>query len=512
MYDHVSRLLAAFGLVALLGAAAPNAVESAPPQTEDAVTHHSIAIDGRAYDYTARAGTITLRNAQEQPTARIFYTADTLDGADLATRPITFVYNGGPGSSTLWLRMGSFGPVRVLAADAAPSGPPPYRIVENQYSLLDKTDLVFIDMPGTGFGRIFGAGKPKDFFGVDQDGLAFAQFIERYITTFKRWNSPKFLFGESYGTTRSAVLSKRLSEDGVTLNGIVLLSSILNFDLDYGNGDPIADGDWAYVFNLPTEAATAWYHNKIANKPSSLPAFLANVEAFAMGDYFDALEQGDRLSRARRDAVAHRLAGYLGVSEQYVRNANLRIHYGRFLQELLRADGIVLGRLDGRYQTYTIDRTAQETAWDPTFSTIDGPYTTAVNQYVRVDLNYDTPLEYRPDIYRVLSEPGVNGAPDQSLWDESHNKRFPANVAPDLAEAMTQNPSLHVFSANGYYDFATPYFTTIYTLKHMNLAPALQRNISFGFYQSGHMVYLDEPSLAQFKRDLSGWYDAALVH
>ena len=529
MKPTVNHTLAAASLAALIGISAqsgpavaqtpaprasgsPSVVrEPAPPATPDSVTRHAMSIDGRSYEYTARAGTITLRNRKEEPTARVFYTAYTLEG-DPATRPVTFIYNGGPGSSTMWLRMGSIGPVRVVAADAAPSGPPPYTIVENKYSLLDKSDLVFIDMPASGFGRIFGAGTPKMFFGVDQDGAAFDQFIKRYVTAFKRWNSPKFLFGESYGTARSAVLAKLLMDDGVALNGIVLLSSILNFGLDYGNGDPIAGGDWPYVFYLPTEAATAWYHNKLPNKPASLRAFLANAEAFAMGDYLDALAQGDRLSAAGRAAIIHRLSGFLGISEQYVRNANLRVHYGRFEQELLRSDGIIVGRLDGRYQTYSVDRGAQETAWDPTFSSIDAPYTTAINQYVRVDLNYDTPLEYRPDIYGMLQEPGnTGGVPDQSLWDSSHNKRWPTNVAPDLAEVMTQNPTLRVFSANGYYDFATPYFGTVYTLKHLNLAPALQKNISFGFYQSGHMVYLDEPSLAQFKHDLAGWYDAALA-
>jgi carboxypeptidase C (cathepsin A) len=529
MYSRVDRRFAAAALVALVGMFAelgpagaqtraqrptpdPSAsLEPVPPQTPDAVTHHSLSIEGRAYDYTARAGTITLRNDQDQPTARVFYTAYTIDASDAMARPVTFIYNGGPGSSTMWLRMGSFGPVRVIAGDGTPSGPPPYKIVENKYSLLDKSDLVFIDMPASGFGRIFGAGNPKTFFGVDQDAAAFEQFIERYITAFKRWNSPKFLFGESYGTTRSAALANLLMQRGVAVDGVILLSSILNFGLDYGNGDPIAAGDWPYVFYLPSEAAVAWYHNKIPNKAADLASFLSRVEQFAMTDYFDALAQGDRLSAARRNAVAGRLSGFLGLTERYIRNSNLRVNYGRFQQELLRADGIVIGRLDGRYQTFALDRSAQESPWDPTESSIDAPYTTAINQYLRGDLNYDTPLDYRANIYRMFYVPGTGGTPGRSLWDESHNRRQPANVAPDLAEAMTQNPALRVFSANGYYDFATPYFATVYTLKHLSLAPALQKNISFGFYQSGHMVYLDEPALAQFKHDLAGWYDAALA-
>ncbi len=469
----------------------------------DSVTRHTLTLDGRALAYTARAGAIVLRNDQEQATARVFYTADTLDGADATTRPITFVYNGGPGSSTMWLRMGSFGPVRVVAGDGAPTGPPPYRVVDNPYSLLDKTDLVFIDMPGSGFGRLLDAGKPKDFYGVDQDAAAFGQFVSRYITTFGRWNSPKFLFGESYGTTRSAALSAVLARQGIALNGIVLLSSILNFGLDFGNGAPIGGGDWPYVFNLPTEAATAWYHNAIRNKPADLSSFLANVEHFAMTDYLDALEQGDRLDAHRRDAVVRSVSSYLGLSEQYVRDANLRIDADRFRKELLRARGIVVGRLDGRYQTFETDRALEGTRWDPTESSIAAPYTAANNVYLRDDLKYDTQLDYRAAIYRLIY---ANGG----TWDFTHNRREPTNAAPDLADTMTQNPSLRVFSANGYYDFATPYFATVYTLKHLNLAPALAKNVTFGFYQSGHMVYLNEAALAQFKRDLARWYDDAL--
>jgi carboxypeptidase C (cathepsin A) len=480
--------------------------ETAPvviPETPDAVTQHSVTIDGRAVAYTARAGTIALRNDQERTTARLFYAAYTVEGGDPMSRPVTFIYNGGPGSASMWLHMGSFGPVRVVAGNGAPSGPPPYRIGENQYSLLDKSDLVFIDMPGSGFGRIIDPGKPKDFYGVDQDVAAFAQFVQRYITRFNRWNSPKFLFGESYGTTRSAALADALQKQGIALNGVVLLSSILNFGLDYGNGDPIGGGDWAYVFNLPTEAATAWYHNKIRNKPADLAAFLDAVQRFAMGEYLTALSKGDRLGDAERASVVRKLSAYLGVSEQYVRNASIRIEYSRFLKELRRSEGIVVGRLDSRYQTYDYDQAAASTRWDATESSIDAPYTTAINQYLRIDLKYDTPLQYRTSVYAQIRMDGGS-------WDFTHSRRAPTNVAPDLADAMSQNPSLRVFSANGYFDFATPYFATEYTLKHLNIAPALQKNITFGFYQSGHMVYLSEPALAQFKQDLSRWYDSAL--
>jgi carboxypeptidase C (cathepsin A) len=491
---------------------APQAQASAavpPPdasdgETADSVTQHTTVIGGQPISYGARAGTITLRNDKDVPTARIFYTAYTIDGADPGTRPVTFLYNGGPGSSTMWLRMGSLGPVRVLTSDGSASGPPPYRIANNSYSLLDKSDLVFIDMPDSGFGRIMGAGNAKMFFGVDQDVAAFDQFIQRYITKFGRWNSPKFLFGESYGTTRSAALASSLQGHGIALNGIVLLSSILNFGLDFGNGDPIAGGDWAYVLYLPTEAAAAWYHGKIHNKPANLATFLQPVEQFAMGEYLDALYKGATLGAAERNDVVHKLSAYLGVSEQYVRENNLRIAYPRFEQQLLRSQGIIVGRLDARYQTYALDRAGDEgPPWDPTDAGIDAPFTTAINQYLRGDLKYDTALQYRPNVYGIIYGNG-------NSWDFTHNRREPPNVAPDLAATMTQNPSLKVFSANGYYDFATPYFATVYTLRHLSIAPALQNNISFGFYQAGHMVYLNENALSQFKSDLARWYDSAL--
>jgi len=480
---------------ATAGPAAPSAGE-----TGDAVTQHTVTIDGRPIAYTARAGTLALKDGNNVETARVFYTAYTTGGSD---RPVTFIYNGGPGSSTMWLRMGSIGPVRVAAPNGTPSAPAPYRIADNPYSLLDKSDLVFIDMPDSGFGRI-AAGKEKTFFGVDQDAAAFGQFISNYLTRFDRWNSPKFLFGESYGTTRSAALADYLVGKGIFLNGVVLLSSILNFGLDYGNGDPIAAGDWAYVLYLPTEAATAWYHHKAANAPADLPTYLREVRSFALGEYLDALAKGDALGAAQRDDVVRKLSGYLGLPQRFVRNANLRVSYDRFQRELLRSSGRVVGRLDGRFTTYDLDRASNEgPAWDPTDSAIDGAYTTAINQYLRQTLGYDPPIPYRTNIYDIIYAGG-------SSWDFSHDRRYPTNVAPDLADAMTQNPNLKVFSANGYYDFATPFFATEYTLKHLDLSPQLQSNITFGYYQSGHMVYLNDGALVQFKSDLARWYDAAL--
>jgi carboxypeptidase C (cathepsin A) len=475
-----------------------------PASTPDAVTHHTITLGGRTFAYTARAGTITLRNGADAPIARVFYTAYTLDGASPSHRAVTFLYNGGPGSSTMWLRMGSVGPVRVATPNGRIPGPPPYRIVSNQYSLLDRTDLVFIDMPGSGFGRIVGAGTRKDLWGVDQDAAAFGQFIQRYLTQFGRWNSPRFIFGESYGTTRSSVLAKYLEDRGVSLSGVVLLSSFLNSNVDYNDGAPVGGGDWAYVLYLPTEAATAWYHHVIS--APSVESLLTNVERFALNEYVAALAGGATLAPDRYNDVVAKLHAYTGLSEQYIRNSNLRIPYDRFQNELLRQHGVTVGRIDSRFKTYVLDRPEVAPDWDATDAAIDSAFTTASNTYLREILKYKTPLLYRPNIYDLIYADG-------ETWDFKHGPNAQVlNVAPDLAQVMTYNPHMRVFSANGYFDFATPFFTTVYVLNHLDLAPPIQRNITYGFYESGHMVYLEPQSLARFHDDLERWYAEILAH
>lgn len=497
-------LLAGF----LSSAIVPSGAQAAAPPpipklTADAVTHHTLQLNGRTYAYTARAGTITLRSQTDQPTARVFYTAFTLDGSDSTHRPVTFLYNGGPGSSTIWLRMGSFAPMRVQTADGGTTAGPPFTLSPNKFSLIDKTDLVFIDMPGSGYGRIIGAGTPKDFWGVDQDANAFAQFIQRYVTNFNRWNSPKFLFGESYGTTRSAVLSNILAQKGIALNGIVLLSSFLNPMVDYNDGAPIGGGDWAYVLYLPTETATAWYHGALG-RGVPLNSLLSEVKSFALGEYLDGLAQGSRLDQGRFNDIVAKLHRYTGLSEQYIRNSNLRIPYDRFENELLRSRGLTVGRLDARFQTYVLDRPGISPDWDATDSAIDGAFIATGNYYLQQVLKYNPPLLYRSEIYDLIYSDG-------NSWDFKHgNNPQDFNVAPDLAQTMTLEPRMKVFSANGYFDFATPFFATQYVLSHLYLAPALQRNISYGFYESGHMVYLHPAALAKFHDDLERWYAQVL--
>jgi len=482
---------------------APEAPAVAASAAPDSVTHQQIALGGKTYLYTARAGTITLQNAQGAPTCRMFYTAYTLDGASPATRPVTFFYNGGPGSSTIWLRMGSFGPVRVVVGNGTTTPNAPYTVVPNQYSLLDKSDLVFVDAPGTGFGRIVGEGKPDQFFGVDPDKRAFAQFVSRYITTFDRWNSPKFLFGESYGTPRSALLANELQNQGIGVNGVILLSSVLDFGLDWDtNFTPtaIGGGDWAFPFYLPTEAAAAWYHDALPGGRGgvSLPDFLSGVEQFAMTDYLNALAQGSNLSPDAFASVVARVHGFTGISERYIRNSNLRIPYWRYMTELKRDQGIAIGRYDARYTAFSLDPIADQTDFDATDAATVSAYVASGNAYLRQTLGYHTDLEYRTEI-SVFKD-----------WDWKHNGQVPANTAQDLARAMVYNPNMQVFSAAGYYDLATPFFATVYTLNHLNVPPPIQMNISYGFYESGHMVYLNPEALAQFHDDLERWYDRAL--
>jgi carboxypeptidase C (cathepsin A) len=491
---------------ALIGAARPDATPSpapTPPQSEpaDAVTHHTLALGSKMLAYTARAGTITLRDGGEKPTARIFYVAYTLDAAPPASRPVTFLYNGGPGSATLWLHMGSFGPTRVEVENGTATRPAPYRIVPNAETILDATDLVFIDAPETGFSRITGAGKPGDFFGVDKDVAAFEQFVVRYITTFDRWNSPKFLYGESYGTTRSAALADALeTNDNVAINGIVLQSTVLNFGIDAAS---IGGNDWPYVLYLPTETASAWYHHALPDAELSLEAAVTQSEGFAMGEYATALSKGAALSKTEYDRVVLELHALTGLPARDIRNNDLRIPYPRFENRLFLDRGTILGRLDARFHSQTTDRIADAQPWDPASAAIAAPYTAAVNTYLRDDLNYKSPLLYRPNAYAIIS-----AFPDG--WDPRHGGVYNTNVEPDLADAMTFNPYLKVFNASGYFDFATPFFETEYSLDHLTIDPSLRDNITLGFYRSGHMIYIEDASRKQLHDDLERWYARTL--
>jgi carboxypeptidase C (cathepsin A) len=426
----------------------------------------------------------------QPPEAGMSYVAYFRGDKEDSHRPITFLYNGGPGSSTVWLHMGAFGPKRVVTSDDTHSPAAPYRIIDNEYTLLDVSDLVFIDAPGTGFGHLRGTDKEKAFYGVDQDAHAFANFIVEFLSRHNRWNSPKYLFGESYGTTRSAALANILqSEKSLDLNGIILLSQVLNFDdgVDQPQFNPGVD--LPYILALPTYTATAWYHLKLPNQPAALEPLLKEVENFALSDYMQALAAGSTLSAERKTEIASRLHNYTGLAADYIERANLRVNGGEFEKTLLGSD-ITTGRLDTRFAGPTIDPMSKEADYDPQSAAISSAYVSAFNDYVRGVLKFGDHKTYKPEF-------------DVSkLWDMLHQPpgsetkvAGPINVMPDLAVAMKQNPNLKVQLNGGYYDLATPYFAAVYELRQLPIQSSLQGNIEMHFYTSGHMVYAHEPDL-----------------
>lgn len=477
--------------------------ESAPVPTEKAVTtHHELTLSGKTLKYTATAGTLLIRDENDKPYGSMFYVAYTLDGAEATTRPVSFLYNGGPGSATLWLHMGSFSPVRIETASPDATPGPPFKLVPNPYSLLDKSDLVFIDAPLTGYSRAAGKATVKDFAGVDEDLRAFDRFIIRYLTVNQRWNSPKFLIGESYGTTRSAALADMLGNDGVQLNGVVLISSILNYAIRDGGYDLL------YIGNLPSYAAAAWYFNKIPNKPADLAAWVQQAREFAAGPYAHALFAGHNLSAAELDAVAKEVSHFTGLSVDYVKEANLRISPTRFRKEVLRDDRRTLGRYDMRFEGVDTDAAGEFPSYDASDAGITGAFVAALHDYLERDLKYESTEEYRPSA-QVIGQWDWKHRPTSGGMGVGMREEAQPYVAADLASAMRKNPHLRVFSANGYFDLATPFFITEYDLDHMDLDPALRGNIQFGYYPSGHMIYLNVDALRQLKGDLAGFIDKA---
>jgi carboxypeptidase C (cathepsin A) len=475
--------------------------ETPIPPEKSSVTHHELTLGGKSLKYTATAGTLLIRDEEDKPYGSIFYVAYTLDGVDPTTRPVSFLYNGGPGSATLWLHMGSFSPVRIETDSPKATAGPPFKLVPNQYSLLDKTDLVFIDAPLTGYSRAVGKGQAKDFTGVDEDLKAFDRFIARYMTANQRWNSPKFLIGESYGTTRSAGLSDLLGEDGIQLNGIVLISSILNYAIRSPGYDTI------FVDNLPSYAAAAWYFDKVQNKTPDVASWVEQARVFAAGPYAAALFQGDKLPAAQLDSVAKEMSRLTGLSVEYIKEANLRVAPTRFRKEVMRSDRRTLGRYDMRFEGEDVDAAGENPSYDPSDTGITGAYVAIIHDYLERELKWESTDTYRPSAGSI------------GQWDWKHKpagsgpgpmgtQQLPY-VAGDLGAAIRKNPHLRVFSANGYFDLATPFFATEYDLDHMDLEPELRGNVQFGYYPSGHMIYLNVDALHQLKDDLAGFIDKA---
>jgi carboxypeptidase C (cathepsin A) len=506
----------------------PEAVlpKSAYFRPEEKVTDGTVTVGGAAIAYHAMVGTLVVHpkdydDAPDKPLdsgdkpadgadknppaeAAMSYVAYLKKDAKAEARPIMFLFNGGPGSSTVWLHMGAFGPRRVVTLDDTHSPAAPYQLVDNASSLLDVADLVFVDAPGTGFGRLAGPNKEKAFWGVDQDAHAFADFITGFLSKTGRWNSPKYLFGESYGTTRSANLVNILeTEDNLDFNGVVLLSQILNFDFSADSPEMNPGVDLPYELALPTYAATAFYHKKLPTMPQALAPFLQEVQHFALTDYALALNQGAALPASDRQAIIAKLHAYTGLPEAYLDKANLRVSGGEFEKTLQDDTGTTTGRLDSRFSGPTIDPLSKEADYDPQSAAISSAYVSAFNDYVRRELKFGEGMVYKPEVdvfknWTFQHTPPGSGFPDPQG----------VNVMPDLAVAMKYNPNLKIMLNAGYYDLATPYFEGIYEMAHLQIPAALQSNIQFKFYESGHMVYAHAPALVALHDNVAAFVKA----
>ncbi len=477
-------------------AAEPPAATTQTPRDQISTTQHSITVDEETINYTARAGTMVLRDDEGNPKASFFFVSYTKDGADPAKRPVTYAFNGGPGSSSVWLHMGAFGPKRVDYGDAeGHAARPPYHLVDNENTLLDVTDLVFIDPVTTGFSRAIPFKDAANFHSVQSDAKSVGEFIRLWTTRYGRWSSPKFLAGESYGTARAAALSGWLQTQGLYPNGIILMSCVLDFEasrFDSGN-------DLPYIVFLPTYTAIAWYHKKLPADLQALPieSVTSQSENFALGEYAHALMEGDRLPEAEHQSVVRQLARLTGLSADYIEQANLRIRIDRFDKELLRSERRTVGRLDGRFTGIDKDSAGESPEYDPSLASIFGEFTAVFNDYVRKDLKFESDLPYE-----ILT-------PKVQPWrfDQAQNRYL--DVGEILRGAMSRNPYLKVFVANGYYDLATPFAATRYTFARMQLDPAVRKNVSMDFFEAGHMMYIDRKAHAKLKRDIAAFIRGA---
>jgi carboxypeptidase C (cathepsin A) len=470
----------------------------APPAEEKvSKTQHAIRVNGQELHYTAIAGTLLLRKDDDKPKASIFYVAYTLDGADTAKRPITFTFNGGPGSSSVWLHMGALGPRRVPLTPEGQPVPPPYHVVDNEQTALVFTDLVFIDPVTTGFSRAAPGVDPHQFHGLEGDLNSVSDFIHRYLTRYERWNSPKFLAGESYGTTRAAALSEYLIRNhGIYLNGITLISTVLNFaTLEFGDGN-----DLPYILFLPTYTSTAWYHKKLSGdlQNGDLKEAVDKARKFAAATYAQALMKGDQLPDGERKEIVEQVAHFTGLSPTFIDESNLRVPAGRFFKELLRDEKRTVGRYDSRLEGVDQDAASERAEYDPSYAAVQGAYTAAFNEYVRNELNWKTDLTY--EILTGKVQP----------WDYSEFQNAYPNVADRLQLAISKNQFMHVLQLNGYYDLATPFFATEYTFDHLGLAPKLRNNVSMAYCDAGHMLYLKRDCLKVLHGSMAQMYKTAL--
>ncbi len=502
--------LAALATPAKSPATAPAA--ASVPKATAVRTQHSVRIGDKTIHYTATAGTIILRNKKNQPTASVFYIAYSKNGARASHRPVTFAYNGGPGFASALVDIGGFGPMRILwpAPGNAAAAQPPYRLVPNQYSILKSSDIVFIDAIGTGYSRIVGKGKPKDFYGVKEDGAAFTQFVERWLSKNHRWNSPKFLLGESYGTTRNAVLANDLVNDGVFLNGVIMCSTVLQFSTI----NSVPGNDLPFITYLPSYAAVAWYHHRLDPMPPSLPELVHKVEQFAAGPYAHALFEGSALPQAEKQAIATKLARYTGLPASLWLKANLRITLSVFRRNVMGNDTMT-GRYDERFTTYQLQPLLPfpgRGSLGATTSAYLGALTATMNRYLSQTLKYHSERPYVQSSFSVFK-----------AWDWKYKTQLSGlsegvgnsgafaspNVAPALARAMSNDPDMQLMMNNGYFDTATPFFATVYTVRHMGLPKPLYKNIHWYYYPVGHMLYLNAKALPSVDANIDAFIDHA---
>ena len=458
-----------------------------------AVTHHTIQMDGQPLKYTATAAQMPLKTASGETEAHIFYVAYTLDGADPAKRPVTFCFNGGPGSASMWVHMGAMGPRSPKLEPDGSMAPPPYQIHDNPHTWLDKTDLVFIDAPGTGFSRPKTEEVARRMESVQGDLAAFGEFIRMYLVRNNREISPLFIAGESYGTFRAAGLAGYLIDRGIAFNGIVLIGTTLNLETIWSRSD-----DLVYVLELPTYAADAWYHKKVAAdlQKKDIKSFLHEVEGFATGEYSTALNKGDELPAAERKAVTDKLVRYIGLEARYIDRSNLRFDVGHFTRELLRDKNLQIARYDGRLTAPTSPNVGETSEFDASSAATQPPFISVFTNYVRNELGYKT------DMYYYVSGGIV-------AWDYGVQNGF-GDTSSMLRSAFAKNPYMKVMVAAGYYDLATPYFAAEYTFNHMGLNPEMHKRITWDFYQSGHMLYIDSDQGMRLKHDVSEWMSGAM--
>jgi len=467
------------------------------PDGEIFTSTQSVTIGGKRIELATETGTVQLRDENDKPIALFGFTH--YKKTDEPDRPIVFAFNGGPLSASFWLHFGILGPKRIVINDPDYTGPAPYQVVNNEFSLLDKADLVMIDPVGVGFSKPIGDADWSDFWGVDQDIRSIGLFIEQFLIRANKFNSPKYLLGESYGTFRNAGLVKYLQDRGIAMNGVIMVSAVFELQhLLFGPGDDIA-----YLIHFPTYAATAWYHDRVKDKGENLEAFLTEVRSFTEDEYAAALLKGDQIPGTERAAVAQKLADFSGLSKDYWLKANLRVTNGEYFQQLLNSEEQTVGRLDSRFVGVNEDPLSQYAFTDPQSDAISTPYISAYKDYLYNELNVRKDLSYMTS----------TGLRDNFQWDWNHggnviwNAQVAVSTLPDMTSAMKRNPNLKILILNGYYDLATVFYGVEYSINHMNLSPALKENIIMEYYEAGHMMYTHLPSMRKFKEDVDKFID-----